>query len=475
MRPSGEGARMSVLANGDPAAAGRPRIAGPAGLLGLVFLLLAAAIAAPEPGVVVLEVRGVIGPAVSDYLGRGIRQAEANGAALIVIEIDTPGGLDGSMRDIIQSIIASPVPVASYVHPGGARAASAGTYILYASHVAAMTPATNLGAATPVQIGGMPGSDPSPDEGGSGAEAPRGAMERKIVNDAVAYIRGLARMHGRNADWAERAVREGASLAAEEALDEEVIDLVVPDLRALLEALDGRTVAIGEGERTLATRDAAVVRQNPDWRARLLAVITDPNVAYILMLIGVYGLIYELASPGMIFPGVMGAISLLVALYAFQVLPVNFAGLGLIALGISFMLAELFLPSFGMLGIGGIISFVIGSIMLIDTGVPGFELSGVVITALALLTTFFFIVIIGMVIRSRKRPVVTGLDQLVGARVVAVEDFTGRGRVRYAGELWNARSEQPLRRGGQATILAVEGLLLVVQPAPDEDLTQEES
>lgn len=422
-------------------------------------------------GVLVLELRGVVGPAVADYLGRGIRQAADSGASLLVIEIDTPGGLDGSMRDIIQDIIASPVPVVGYVHPGGARAASAGTYILYASHVAAMTPATNLGAATPVQIGGMPGGGDAPNEG-EGGEAPRSAMERKIVNDAVAYIRGLAQMRGRNGEWAERAVREGASLSAGEALREGVIDLVAEDLETLLAALDGRRVATGQGERLLATEGAAVERLTPDWRARLLAVITNPNVAYILMLLGIYGLIYELASPGLIFPGVAGIICLLLALYAFQVLPVNFAGLALMVLGILFMLAELFVPSFGMLGIGGVIAFVIGSVMLLDTGVPGFEVSTPLIVFFAASSALFFIVVVGMLIKSRRRPVVSGMDQVIGSEVEAIEDFTGEGRVRYGGELWNARSGAPLRRGQRARVAAVEGLVLVL--ATDTEARKEE-
>ncbi|HKJ76837.1 MAG TPA: nodulation protein NfeD, partial [Gammaproteobacteria bacterium] len=319
-----------------------------------------------------LEIDGPIGPATSDYVVRSLEEAANRNAAAVILRMDTPGGLSSSMREIIQAILASPVPVLGYVAPEGARAASAGTYILYACHVAAMAPATNLGAATPVSIAPAGGG---PDTPGSEGEKGPDAKTQKAVNDAVAYIRGLAKRRDRNAEWAEKAVREAASLDAEAAVKENVADLIAKDVPDLLAQADGRQVEVGGETRTLATKDLMVERLEPDWRSRLLSVITNPNVAYILMLIGIYGLIFEFSNPGMIVPGVVGAICLMLALFAFQVLPVSYAGVGLILLGIALMVAEAFAPSFGILGIGGVVAFVIGSIILMDTDVPGFGVS----------------------------------------------------------------------------------------------------
>ena len=317
--------------------------------------------AAADAGIVLLPVDDAIGPATSDYFVRALKDAAESDARLVVVTLDTPGGLDTAMRDMIQAMLASTVPVVVYVSPNGARAASAGTYLVYASHVAAMAPATNLGAATPVQIGGPPGgarppvpddNPPAADEGkgdgedkGKPAPVPSDALERKAVNDAVAYIRSLAELRGRNADWAETAVREGASLSAGEALKQGVIDLIADDLPALLKALDGRVVRLPSGDVTLQTAGLPLRAVEPDWRTRLLSLITNPNVAYLLMLIGIYGLLLEGYNPGAVLPGVVGAISLLLALFAFQVLSVNFAGLALIALGVLLIIAESFAPS----------------------------------------------------------------------------------------------------------------------------------
>ncbi|RMD70643.1 MAG: nodulation protein NfeD [Gammaproteobacteria bacterium] len=373
-------------------------------------------------------------------------------AALVILRLDTPGGLDSAMREIVQAILASPIPVACLVAPPGARAASAGTYILYACHIAAMAPGTNLGAATPVAIG-MPEGEKKGD-----------AMEQKRINDAVAYIRSLAELHGRNADWAEKAVREAASLSASEALRLHVVDLLAEDIPDLLEKIHGRKVKVLGKEMTLNTRDLVVQRVEPDWRNRLLAVITDPNVAYLLLIIGIYGLIFEFAHPGFILPGVVGAICLLLSLYAFQVLPVNYAGLGLVLLGIAFMISEAFVPSFGALGLGGIIAFIIGSLLLLDTEAMGYGIHWQLIVALALTSALFFFTVFSLAIRARLRPVVTGREELLGAVGEAWEDFEREGRVWIHSELWNARTRKPLRKGEKVRVVGIEGLTLIVEP-----------
>ncbi|MBT8137625.1 MAG: nodulation protein NfeD [Gammaproteobacteria bacterium] len=439
----------------------------------LLLVLLGGLVTGAEEGggtVTLLTIDGAIGPASSDYVVRGIEEAEENGARLVVLAMDTPGGLDSAMRDIIKAILNSSVPVATYVSPSGSRAASAGTYILYASHVAAMAPATNLGAATPVQIGGSPPaekpetSDKEEDETNSGSTPePSTAMERKSINDAVAYIRGLAEMRGRNADWAEQAVREAVSLSAEEAVELNVVDMVADNLGDLLQQLDGRTVEVMGNEVTLATAGLVTERIDPDWRTRLLDSITNPNVAYLLMLIGIYGLLFEGYNPGAIVPGVVGAICLLLALYAFQVLSVNYAGLGLILLGIVLMITEIFVPSFGALGIGGIIAFVIGSIILIDTDVPGFGIDRTLIGTMAVVGGGLTMAIIWFAVRARQMPVVTGQQELIGAIAEAVSDFDGNGTVFVHGENWTANSSDPIRNGDAVKITAVKGLQLDVE------------
>lgn len=446
----------------------------------LLWAGLLPAAADPAP-VLVLALSGPIAPASADFVVRGIQRAAKEGAQLVVLQLDTPGGLDSSMRQIIKEILASPVPVATYVAPGGARAASAGTYILYASHVAAMAPGTNLGAATPVQIGGLPSpgerekprpkTDEKPAEGGGAKQEkaaepspPADAMSKKIVHDAAAYMRGLAQLRGRNADWGELAVREAVSLSAAEALEKRVIDAVAEDVPALLRQLDGRRIAMHGEERVLDTAGARVVTVEPDWRTRILSVITDPNVAYVLLLVGIYGLFFEFSNPGFVLPGVAGAICLLLAMFAFQMLPVNYAGVALIALGIAFMVGEAFLPSFGALGIGGVIAFVMGSLMLIDTEVPGFGIAWPLVAALALGSAAFLVFVVGMALKARRRPVVTGREEMIGAEGEMLEDAQGEGMARVHSEIWKVRAAAPLRAGQRVRVIAMDGLTLDVTP-----------
>lgn len=423
---------------------------------------------APVAPVYVIAIKGAIGPASASFAVRGIEQAQQHGAQLIVLEMDTPGGLDKSMRDIIQAILASPVPVATYVYPGGARAASAGTYILYASHIAAMAPGTNLGAASPVAIG-IGGAQPETAPGPSPASAPaaQDTMTRKQMHDASAYIRGLAQLRQRNAEWGERAVREAVSLSADEAVAQKVADLVAPDLPALLRQVNGKRIDASGAIRVLHTANAPVVTVAPDWRIRLLAVVTDPSVALILMMIGIYGLIFEFSTPGMVLPGIAGAICLLLGLFALQMLPLNYAGLALIALGVGCMIAELFLPTFGTVGVGGIVAFAFGAVMLIDTDVPGFGVPLSLIAGLCGLSAAFLFGMSAVVLRARRRPVVSGADTLVGGIAVVIDDTPADGWATIRGEQWRIRGSGPLTRGQRVRITGRRGLVLDVTSIHD--------
>ena len=449
-------------------------------ILALLPLLLAMPVAQAEGGVALIAIQDAIGPATSGYFEKAHRRAVESGASLVVLQIDTPGGLDSAMRDIIKTILNSPIPVACHVAPGGARAASAGTYILYACHVAAMAPATNLGAATPVPVGGsaplpgmpdkpegkekdQPGSEPGAAPEG-GAKPKADAMQTKIVNDAVAYIRSLAEKRGRNADWAERAVREGASLSADRALELKVIDLIANDVDDLLQKIDGRAVTTTAGELTLKTAGVGVEKFEPDWRMKFLAIITNPTVAYVLLLIGIYGLLLEGYHPGAILPGVTGAICLLLALFAFQVLPVNYVGLALILLGVVLMIAEAFAPSFGVLGVGGLVAFVFGSIMLMDIDVPGYGVNQGIIAGIATGSAAIMGVTLYLLWRARRAPVVTGDNTLLGQTVEVLEAHGSEGWGWVAGERWRLRAGAPLQAGERWRVAGMDGLTLIVEP-----------
>jgi membrane-bound serine protease (ClpP class) len=457
-------------------------------VIGLLLLSSASsrstdAVATADRFATLIELKGPIGPAMSRYVEHSITDAVNQHSTIVILQMDTPGGLDTSMRDIIKAILASPLPVVTYVAPGGARAASAGTYILYASHLSAMAPATNLGAATPISIGGAPDAPPATpsanpwdekkqdkqDKQPKGPEEmPAGtALEHKAINDAVAYIRSLAQLRGRNAEWAEAAVRGAASLSANDALEQHVIEIIAKDVPDLLQQLQGRKVKALDREVVLETRGVDVRSIVPDWRTRVLLILTHPTIAYGLLLVGIYGLLLEGYNPGAVLPGVAGALALLLGLYGLQLLEVNYAGLALMALGVGLIVAEFFMPAFGSLGVGGLAAFVIGSILLFDSRASGLRVALPVIVGIAVSGGLVIVTIGWLAAGARRRPVRSGVETMVGGSVEAVSDCQERCVVRYGGELWNARTATPLRAGQQARIVKVVELTLWVEPQQD--------
>ena len=436
-------------------------------LIAIVLLLFTPSAAfaeaqSPPPGATwILDLDGAVGPASADYLVTGIADAQTQRAGLIVIRMNTPGGLDGAMRDIIEAILASTVPVATFVTPRGARAASAGTYILYASHIAAMAPASHLGAATPVSL--TTPSVPTSDQTDDREPAAKTAMERKMINDAAAYIRGLADLRGRNSAWAELAVREAASLSADEALAENVIDLVAENLAALLIQLEGRKVSVAGRDIMLAPADSTLYERQPGWRTELLATITNPGLVLILGMIGFYGIILEFYNPGSLVPGTVGVICLLLAGYALQLLPVNYAGLALLVVGIGLIIAEALSPSFGILGAGGLAAFMMGGIMLFDSELDAFRIGWPVLLAVGVIGGGFILVTVTLAMRIRQQSVTTGTGRIRGQHGIVLADFSAGGQVRVAGEIWQASCPTPLSKGDRVVVTAVDGLTLSVK------------
>src|SRR5580700_1477669 len=438
-------------------------------LLAMLFATqLPATLAVPAQAAeraLVLDIDGAIGPAVADYVVRELHGATPNQVAVVVLRMNTPGGLDTSMRQIISAILASPVPVVTFVAPSGARAASAGTYIAYASAIAAMAPGTNIGAATPVQLGGgslLPGAGSDQKSQSKNGES-EDTETRKIINDAIAYIRSLATVNGRNADWAADAVRSAVSLPASEALSLHVIDVIAQDVPDLLRQVDGKTATVNGKPQRLATAGLTVESVPPDWRTELFALVTDPDVAFILMLIGIYGIVLEFFSPGAVAPGLIGAISLLISLYALAFIPINYAGAALVLIGIGLMIAEVHIGTFGALGVGGIAAFVIGALMMFPERAPGFALSAAVVIGAAIASAALILLMLAALLRSRKRPVVTGGEALIGAEGEAVTWQESEGRVRVQGELWLARAKAPLAAGTRVKVVSRDGLVLFVE------------
>jgi membrane-bound serine protease (ClpP class) len=439
------------------------------GVVALICCLLPSS--AEENGrlALIVSIDGAIGPASASYVKEALAKASERRAEVVLLRLNTPGGLNSSMREIIADVLASPIPVVGYVAPSGAHAASAGTYILYATHIAVMAPGTNIGAATPVQIGGpLPGlpSGPADKDGKDKKDEPKDAMTAKVTNDAVAFIRSLAELRGRNADWAEKAVREAATLSANAALEAHAIDLVARDQAELLRQLDGRVVEVAGGKtQRLVTKDAAVEAIDPGPISRFLAVITDPNVAFILLMVGIYGLIFEFMSPGAVAPGVVGAICLLIGLYALNLLPINYAGLALMLVGLVLLTIEAFNPTV-VIGLGGIVAFVLGALMLFRGEAPGYHLSWWVIGITAAVFVGFALVVLGSLRRVGRAPALVGAQAMRGLPAEVLDWNGNEGHVFAHGERWQARGAETFKPGETVEVANIIDLTLLIRRAP---------
>jgi len=428
------------------------------------------------PLVYLAHLDGPLGPARADLLIRALDDAEAAQAAVFVIRLDTPGGLDKSMRDLVKRMLAARIPVVAWVGPDGARAASAGTYVVYASHVAAMAPATNIGSSTPVSIAPVPRA-PGPQAPGQapageqdGAPAPDDAMSRKVVNDAAAWLQSLAELRGRNVEWAEATVRTGANLRATEALELGVVELLAKDLPDLLRQLEGREIDVQGQQVSLSLVGARTIEVESDWLHDLLEIVSDPSIAYGLLIFGIYGLILEFYNPGLVFPSVIGIVCLLLGAYGLQMLPINYAGLALIVVGIAMMIMEVFTPTFGALGVAGLVAFVFGSMILFDADSPEYRIPLSVVAGFGAATGALCLFAVGAAVRARRQRVVTGVEGMIGSRGEVMEPFavdaTGaaRGRVFVHGEIWNAQCSSALMAGQPVQVTGIEGLVLTVTP-----------
>jgi membrane-bound serine protease (ClpP class) len=427
----------------------------------LIAVCLTSALAASANEAIVLNINQAIGPATASYIQHGLQYAADHTASLVIIRIDTPGGLGNAMHDIDKAILASPVPVAAYVSPTGASSAKAGTFISYASGIAAMAPGTNIGAATPVGIANPAANMSVRNKINEQNLSP---SEHKIVNDAVANIQSLAELHQRNASWAALAVKDAASLSASDALKLNVINIIATDIPDLLRQMNGRTVIANGVMKKLQTDNLTITEMDPDWRYQFLSIITNPNIAYILLLIGIYGLFFEFCNPGMVLPGVVGTISLLIALYAFELLPVSYVGIALLLLGMAFLVIEILISSFGILGLGGIIAFITGSIFLLDVHTPGYHIAWSLIIMMTIFSIGFLLLSVGVSVRAIYKEIVSGSEALIGAEGVVLEYSEFKCRVSIHGENWLAHSFFPLRKGQAVRVLKLSGLSLTVEP-----------